>query len=184
MSKVSLINGHIDGSDRCVICGKDIPEGNQVCVICGKTEQERFDLMRDEIIDLKNEINRLQAENENLNAEVGKMVAENERLEKALKQTLTDIREAKVLVANDIETAKAEAYKKFCEKLHTEILEARESNFKAKDGRIAKSKKYGIPIDVEDSFLMYCDGKIHALDGIDYFAYNLIKEMVGEDNVD
>lgn len=33
------------------------------------TEQERFDLMRDEIIDLKNEINRLQAENERLEKE-------------------------------------------------------------------------------------------------------------------
>lgn len=38
MSKVSLINGHIDGSNTCVICGRDIPEGSQVCVICGKTE--------------------------------------------------------------------------------------------------------------------------------------------------
>lgn len=38
MSKVSLINGHIDGAETCVICGRDIPEGSQVCVICGKTE--------------------------------------------------------------------------------------------------------------------------------------------------
>ena len=38
MSNVSLINGHIDGADTCVICGRDIPEGSQVCVICGKTE--------------------------------------------------------------------------------------------------------------------------------------------------
>lgn len=38
MSKVSMINGHIDGANTCVICGRDIPEGSQVCVICGKTE--------------------------------------------------------------------------------------------------------------------------------------------------
>lgn len=38
MSKVSLINGHIDGANTCVICGRDIPEDSQVCVICGKTE--------------------------------------------------------------------------------------------------------------------------------------------------
>lgn len=38
MSNVSLINGHIDGADTCVICGREIPEGSQVCVICGKTE--------------------------------------------------------------------------------------------------------------------------------------------------
>ena len=55
------------------------------------TEQERFDLMRDEIIDLKNEINRLQAENNNYNevikqlnqkdCDVRRLQAENERLE-------------------------------------------------------------------------------------------------------
>lgn len=38
MGKVSLINGHLDGAETCVICGRDIPEGSQVCVICGKTE--------------------------------------------------------------------------------------------------------------------------------------------------
>ena len=65
----------------------------------------------------------------------------------------------------------ADGMKEFCRKLHAEILEARESNFKAKDERIAK-------YEAEDGFTMYCDGKIHALDGIDYFAYNLVKEMV------
>ena len=39
MSKVSLINGHLDGADTCVICGRDIPEGSQVCVICGDVGQ-------------------------------------------------------------------------------------------------------------------------------------------------
>ena len=38
MKSVSLIDGHIDGAETCVICGRDIPEGSQVCVICGKTE--------------------------------------------------------------------------------------------------------------------------------------------------
>ena len=38
MNNVSLINGHIDGANTCVVCGRDIPEGSQVCVICGKTE--------------------------------------------------------------------------------------------------------------------------------------------------
>lgn len=32
---VSLIDGHIDGADRCVSCGRDIPEGYQYCIICG-----------------------------------------------------------------------------------------------------------------------------------------------------
>lgn len=69
----------------------------------------------------------------------------------------------------------AKGVKEFAEKLHTEISAARDSNFKAKNERI---EKYG----AEDSFTMYCDGKIHALDGIDYFADNLVKEMVGADN--
>lgn len=46
---VSLINGHIDGSERCVICGRDIPEGRQVCVICGKVgkgKQTNYDRIR------------------------------------------------------------------------------------------------------------------------------------------
>lgn len=43
---VSFINGHIDGSDRCAICGRDIPEGRQVCVICGyKVEKKKADLV-------------------------------------------------------------------------------------------------------------------------------------------
>ena len=46
---VSLIDGHIDGSDRCVICGRDIPEGSQYCVICGKVPskvQTNYDRIR------------------------------------------------------------------------------------------------------------------------------------------
>lgn len=38
MANVSMIDGHIDGAEQCVICGRDIPEDSQVCVICGKTE--------------------------------------------------------------------------------------------------------------------------------------------------
>ena len=38
MSNVSIINGRIDGTETCVVCGRDIPEGSQVCVICGNTE--------------------------------------------------------------------------------------------------------------------------------------------------
>jgi hypothetical protein len=38
MGYVSLIDGHIDNADRCVCCGRVIPEGSQYCVICGNTE--------------------------------------------------------------------------------------------------------------------------------------------------
>ena len=49
MSNVSLINGHIDGAEQCVICGRDIPEGSQVCVICGRgkpKKQTNYDRIR------------------------------------------------------------------------------------------------------------------------------------------
>ena len=43
---VSLINGHIDNTERCVCCGREIPEGRQVCVICGYTaEKKKADLV-------------------------------------------------------------------------------------------------------------------------------------------
>lgn len=41
MSNVSMINGHIDGAETCVICGRDIPEGSQVCVICGDVGKKK-----------------------------------------------------------------------------------------------------------------------------------------------
>ena len=41
MANVSLINGHIDNSEHCVCCGKDIPEGRQVCPQCEPKPKER-----------------------------------------------------------------------------------------------------------------------------------------------
>ena len=49
MGNVSLINGHIDGSERCVVCGREIPEGRQYCVICGykaDKKQTNYDRIR------------------------------------------------------------------------------------------------------------------------------------------
>lgn len=49
MSNVSLIDGHIDGAEQCVMCGRDIPEGSQVCVICGRgkpKKQTNYDRIR------------------------------------------------------------------------------------------------------------------------------------------
>ena len=80
------------------------------------------------------------------------------------------------------EKIKAEAYKEFAENVQGEIDDAIHSNYNAKEERIVKSKKLGISIDAEDSFLMYCDGKIHALSGINEYIDNLLKELVGEDN--
>ena len=33
---VSLVDGHIDKSNKCVSCGTDIPEGTWTCPICDK----------------------------------------------------------------------------------------------------------------------------------------------------
>lgn len=41
MSNVSLIDGHIDKVERCVMCGKVIPEGRQVCYGCERQTSEK-----------------------------------------------------------------------------------------------------------------------------------------------
>lgn len=79
-----------------------------------------------------------------------------------------------------IKKAKAEAVKEFAEDVQGEIDDAIHSNYNAKEERVTKSKKLGIPIDDEDSFLMYCEGKIHALSGIRSYIDNLLKETVGD----
>lgn len=80
------------------------------------TEQERFDLMRDEIIDLKNEINRLKEENE----EYQKIKTTiNEFWEILLTLSLFKRKEKPTLeeFAEAIQETKAEAYKEFAERL-------------------------------------------------------------------
>lgn len=63
MSNVSLINGHIDGSETCDICGREIPEGRQECVICGykPKKQTNYDRIRnmgvEELAEFLNELN-------------------------------------------------------------------------------------------------------------------------------
>lgn len=67
------------------------------------TEQERYENMVDEIIDLKNEINRQQAENERLSAEI------------------CGQKEANLFLINDKENAINGAIKKFCDILKKRI---------------------------------------------------------------
>lgn len=43
MANVSLINGHIDNADKCICCGKDVPEGRQVCPQCEAEAKESKD---------------------------------------------------------------------------------------------------------------------------------------------
>lgn len=52
--QVSLIDGHIDNAERCVCCGRVIPEGIQYCVICGqkpKQKQRQIDRIRNMSVD-------------------------------------------------------------------------------------------------------------------------------------
>lgn len=42
---VSFIDGHLDNTERCVCCGREIPEGRQYCVICGKVTAEKKDMV-------------------------------------------------------------------------------------------------------------------------------------------
>ena len=67
---------------------------------------------------------------------------------------------------------KSEVAREIYVALYNEIIDARASNFDAIKEREAKHNvnRY------EDGFCMYCDGKIHALEGILYFVEELIKK--------
>lgn len=54
MINVSLIDGHIDGAEQCVMCGRDIPEGSQVCVICGQETESKENKVYKAIVDYIN----------------------------------------------------------------------------------------------------------------------------------
>ena len=109
---------------------------------------------------------------------INRQKAENERLKEFASSKCEDCAGCtswKCDCANIEAYAKAEAYKECIEKIHTEIAEALNSNYKVKAERMAKPK-----VDMADEFISYCEGKIAALRGIDDFADNLLKEFVGE----
>ena len=71
--------------------------------------------------------------------------------------------------------ARNTAIQDFAEQLQTEIHQALESNHKAKAERMANPC-----IIMADEFISYCEGKIHALQGIDEYINNIVKELIGE----
>ena len=132
MSNVSLINGHIDGSETCDICGREIPEGRQECVICGYKPKKQTNMTDNEIVNslkeyidfsekmglsystiiyipkLKNVldlINRLQAENERLKLECG--LAKFDKYKAEFEEFRTEI--------------ETKAYKEFAERLKEKL---------------------------------------------------------------
>ena len=149
-------------------------------------------------------INRLQAENERLKKakyifanvdycaddldkaleENDRLKAENKSLKNAYKQCAwerdvfqTENERLTHITRNLIGEIKAEAYQEFADKVHTEIHQALESNYKARAEREQK-----IPVYTTDEFMSYCAGKIDCLRGIDNFIDETYNEMVGEDN--
>lgn len=86
--------------------------------------------------------------------------------QKAKIEALEIINSTDVATTNEIREI---AIKEFADRLKKEINDAIQSNHKA----IIDREKRGI---IDDVFLEYCKGKIHALSGIDSF----IEEMVGE----
>lgn len=75
------------------------------------------------------------------------------------------------------ESGKREVVREIYIALYNEIIDARNSNYEAIKERETKHNvnRY------EDTFCLYCDGKIHALDGIFHFITELTKKyMEGE----
>ena len=77
------------------------------------------------------------------------------------------------------ESGKREVTREIYIALYNEIIDARNSNYEAIRERETKHNvnRY------EDTFCYYCDGKIHALDGIFHFITELTKKyMEGEEH--
>ena len=70
------------------------------------------------------------------------------------------------------ESGKLEVVREIRSTLYKEIAEARNSNFEAIKER---ETKYNVNR-YDDMFCRYCDGKIHALDGIVYFVDDFLKK--------
>lgn len=72
------------------------------------------------------------------------------------------------------ESGKREVVRELYIALYNEIIDARNSNFEAIKERETKHNvnRY------EDMFCHYCDGKIHALDGIFYFITELTEKYM------
>lgn len=74
-----------------------------------------------------------------------------------------------------------ETVKEFAVRVHKEIHEALDNNYKVKSARMKKNFTPDCTVEF-DYFIGICDGKINALRGIDDFIENLEKEMIGEKN--
>ena len=134
---------------------------------------------------LRNERNRLQAQNKDLAETVHNLTIEKDALFDKVEELKAEVERLKTNLNVELENfateydnkIKAEAYKECIEKVKKEINEALINNYKVRSER-AQS----IPIYTEDEFWNYCAGKIDCLRGLDDFLDNLLKELVGKDN--
>ena len=101
--------------------------------------------------------------------------AEIEMLQKLLESRHRAIEFLEGRIISLPDEIRAETVEEFAEKVHTEIYEALESNYKARQEHINKWKDPNAYIGGD--FVSMCDGKIAALQGIDYFINSLEKEM-------
>lgn len=102
------------------------------------------------------------------------------RLQAEIERLKADVRFSVYLGYETTNQIKAEAIKEFAKKVNDEITNAIISNGRAIEERETKHNvdRY------EDNFCSMCDGKIIALGGIKLFMQDLLKEMVGDSNVD
>ena len=141
-----------------------------------------------DVVFLKDLINRLQAENDTLckrlkdmkkalfeqQAYASKLQAENEKLN----QINFDLCNAGGRILHKVETIKAEAYKEFAERLKKEIYTNIKNNNMTKSQYIAENYKC-----LSCDFIATSRGKNEGLKTAFKLVNNLLKEMVGEDNV-
>lgn len=162
MSDKKLTDNEIKKALECCCTAK--------CLECKYYGTGNADCVKTNMINSLDLINRIQAENERL-------------LQKTQRPQDVDPMDFCGVLCDFAEglfaKAKAEAYKEFADKIHTEIHQALESNYKARAERIEK-----LNVGETDEFISYCQGKIDALRGLDDFIDETYKETVGEDNAE
>lgn len=172
--------------------------GKEGCYYACATESNDFiDAMLTDALDLINRQKERDKKNERIIELADKTIktqsAEIERLQHILLNFMNETEEwerkygvdteniPQIAILSSVEKnvmkrIKFKVTQEITKKIHTEIKNAIENNYKVKrehqDNRNI----------INDEFVMYVDGKIHALCGIDDYVDNLLKEMVGDDN--
>lgn len=149
--------------------------GQAVCKNCHYNYSD--DCQRTMMIDVLDLNNRQKAEIERLQHILLNFMNEAEEWERKYGVDIENIPQIAILSTIEksvIERIKSKATQEIAKTIHTEIENAIENNYAVK--RNYQDKQHII----NDEFVMYVDGKIHALSGIDDFIDKGLKEMVGD----